>query len=327
MSKRTISTVLILLVTLVIPSVGFCQNADSIAYVGFKRILPFVIKNLDQNKTTPDNLITKVGDTKHVPLWDIKEFEEEENQKILNTLESNTTYSVQSKSGQKDEINLVCHLQDFDLDPVLKRAFQRYYVELSNFDIKNEKGEAVYLNNIKNKRQPKKDVIKKVTLQGAQFNAQIPISKHYNTLNGSVDFELIAYTDIAYKLLSIEDKGKPFEVNDFSFELVKIELNQAVVQVSQKIDDLQWFSTNELGQMYREGSVTQIPENIYRISLESDLTEADIKLFVDNYTFEDYSNKDQPHILIYKASGAITNLGLFQSGTRTVGKGRLNFKL
>lgn len=333
MNKSQFSfSILFLLLFISISSINsaFSQSTDSTEFKQFKRILPFILKNLNADGQAGISKKEQVQDDEFVAPWDMKQFDESQIQDFVHKLKSDSKYEVKEAwRGDNLNLNIYSTLQDFRQEPELKKEFRNIIIELSNFNIFNEKGEDIYLEGNKNAMQPKQAGKQQITMQGAQFNCLIPISKSHTSLNGSVDLTIHEKSDFVFKEIARNEKPFDFNLNGVSVELLSIEDNTAYFKSDNKIDDLKMTSVNAENRKHNQTSILQLPESIYLKGKEDNLTEEGISDFVDKYSMEEFNNKtSEPTIIIYQSSGDIGKVYLFQITKMTErGKCTLNFKL
>lgn len=291
-----------------------CQEIDSSEYLFFKRYVPYTIKHIntyDKSKVLEN---TRVRDSKYVTPWDLKTISDDEINTFVEKLKTETKISVKEGRGEYSNINLVCNLQDFRVEPTLRKEFQNIIVEISEFNLLNENSEDIYLAERNNILQPSSNGVQKTGLQGAQFNALVPIFLNYTSINGSVKLTIKEKKDFVYKEFSKDVEAKEFELNGQTLELVHINFSQAIFRSNKKLSGLKIHSTDVNNFKHTQSSIAQLPAAIYDLGLKEDLSDEEIKSFIDNFSYEDFINEEQDYILIYESSGMINSLFVYFIG-------------
>ena len=309
---------------------GIAQTVDSTEYKQFKRILPFVIKNISAGDQSTTNEMERAEKKEFVAPWQMNQFDESQIKDFVQKLQTESKYELkEARRGDNMNLNIYSTLQNFREEPELKEEFKNIIIEISNFKILNEKGENIYLKDNKNALQPKLDGRQQITMQGAQFNCLIPVAKNYTNVKGSIDLTIQEKSKFVFQELSKSDTASNFDFDGTNMELIKIEGNKAYLRSASKVDDLKMLSVNVENRKHNQTSVLSIPEMIYLKAQEENLSEEDITAFVDEYSMEDFnSQKDEATIMIFQSSGNIGKLYLYQvAEMQERGKCTLNFSL
>lgn len=291
----------------------YCQKDDAVDFERFKKMLPFLMQGIQKQATEAKPVIDRAQRTECALPWEMKTFSESEIKSIIEKLENNAAFKIIENKDGSGKLNLICNFQDFKTEPKLKKEFQNLIIEISEFNIKDEKGVDIYLAKKKNILQPKKDGIQKLILQGAQLNAFIPISLNYNSVSGSIKITVKEKQDFSFKEISKAERNIQFQISNQEMELIEIKKNKAVFRVSQKQKGLKIFSTNELNQKHVRGSTLFIPENIYLESMKPNLTKADFELFAKEYSIDEYRKDQQSYMCFYETSGTIEKIYVYRS--------------
>lgn len=309
-------------------SSAYCQEVDSSDYKIFKRTLPFIMKSINADDRS-GNAAERVSKDDFVAPWDLKKFEDAQINKFISILTSESNFELKEGRGDYTNLNIYATLQDYKLEPKVNKQFENIFIEISNFNIVNGAGENIYLSERNNILQPKNKGIQKVTMQGAQFNCLIPVTKDQTSLSGSIDLSIKEKGDFIHKGFSSNGAPEKFELNGNSFEFIKIEGNRAYFKSMQKVENLKFVSTNGDNKKHNQSSTIQLSEKVYLKALEENLSEDKIKDFVDTYSLEEFNNmKNEATMIIYQSSGDIDKVYLYQIAKFTErGKCTLNFKL
>lgn len=305
------------------------QTVDSSEYKQFKRILPFVIKSINENIETKSLEAERVQESEFIAPWELSPFDQSEIEVFLNKLKSDCVFETKEARGDYVNLNIYTTFQNFREEPKLKKEFENLIIEISNFDIVNENNEDIYLADKANILQPKLNGRQQVTMQGAQFNTLIPISKNHSNVSGSVEVMIKQKSEFIHQEFSKDDTPMSTEINGVAIDLVQLTGNQAIFRSATKLNDLKLISVNGDNKKHKQSSLTQLPEKIYLKAIEESLSEDDITEFVQAYSMEQFNNKhNEPTMIIYESSGNIAKVYMYQvSKEEERGKCVLNIKL
>lgn len=327
--KFHLPTLLVCVMVLASSSAGSSQAADSTEYKQFVRVLPFIMKSINANQQSNANKAERVHESEFVAPWNLAPFDQSEIDVFIGKLKSESTFEIKEARGDYLNLNIYSTLQNFREEPKLKKEFNNIFIEISNFNIVNENNEEIYLADKVNMLQPKQGGKQKVTMQGAQFNTLIPISKDHTTISGSIDLAIKQKSEFVYKEFSKDDAPTTSDLNGVPVDLIQLNGNQAIFRSATKIENLKIISVNGEDKKHNQSSYTQLPEKIYLKAKEDNLTEEEITEFVKAYSMEDFNNKQNlPTMIIFESSGDIGKVYLYQVVKEEErGKCMLNIKL
>ena len=312
MKQEKMKKVLILAISfLIVNSNLLIAQNDSTEFKKFKAFLPFVmkaIKNSNNELTDKEDMIQKSA---YLPVWKINQISQKETDEILNTLETKSQFSIIKGNKSYSELNIISNLQDFNSNPQFNQKLSNLIIEISNFNITNESSQNLYIDSIQNVFQPKINGRQNISLQGAQFNALIPINTTETSLNGEVTLTIREKQDFDHQTLTANEVGETFTLRNTNFECLSIRGNRAMFKINQKIVGLEYVTLNKDGKKHIHCTSSYIPANIYYKSLEEGLTEEGINSYTKDYSYEEFINEQQPYILAYESSGEISEIHLF----------------
>lgn len=309
-------------------SISTAQKPDSLEYEAYKRILPMLMKGIKMKNDAQTTVESMVEKNDHIPYWELETFDQSDIDNMISILENNAEITLNPLTDSTASITIFCQLQDFDVNSKLRLEFQNLVPILSNINLTNQDGDNIYISTSTNLDKRSTDTEQYIILQGAQMYTKLVVKQNNASIQGTVDITIKEKQNFDYHVVTKNDISQAFEIANQSVALLDFYSNRATFSSPKKINDLKFVSTNADNKKHVTTSILQLPERIYRKALEENLTDEDVKNFVETYTYEECANENQPYITIYEASGEIDALSLFQATEEiTKGSTTLNINL
>ncbi|PKH51434.1 hypothetical protein CXF68_12405 [Tenacibaculum sp. Bg11-29] len=295
----------------------------------YKQFLPYVIKDIQENKTQKKSphIESKIGKKFNKP-WDVEKLDKETIKKTINTLIDNHTLHVEQDYRKKwnldfhSTLNLNSAIEETsNTDNLLSNII----VSISNIELLDRNRIPVIETE---ERKVKINQDTELSFHSAGINIEFPLQKKYDTINGTISLTLVEYQKISYKEFRENDKNKSFNLGDFKgLKLLKIQQDKAYVYLPKLDENIKISGTSKTGEEYIGGNFNiNIPKSVYDYAIGDNITEKLTKSLIDNLTIKDF--KEEPQILIYKTSGIIENLFIYlKSSPKNLTSKTLNIKL
>ncbi|MBO0589906.1 hypothetical protein I2486_00665 [Cellulophaga sp. E16_2] len=318
--KKT--TTLLLLLSICVSNICFGQEKDSLEFKRFKKFLPYVIKGIQDEKQSNDNINEKTAGLFNKP-WLINKLDIQEAENIATSLASNNIVSIEKNHSGIWNLDIFSILNtsiSTELTSASIDLLPNIFVEILDTELNDSSG-----NSVIDVGADEKNI--KSSFNNRSINLTIPLNGEYKNVNGTIDISINEFVEVFFKEFKKVDKNIKFNLGKIDrIELIKIEKNRAYLLLPSKLSEIEIIPTNKVDEIFSEKAKLTVPKTIYEFSKNKNLTDESIKNFVNDLSYDDAYNNEQ--IVVIETNGVIENLYVFiKSNSKRLSKATMEIKL
>lgn len=321
MIKKTITSVFFFCISLNL----YCQKSDSTALNDFKKFLPYILKGMS---TESSKELDQETSWEFYKPWKVAELKSEAVNDLLAKIEKNSTFDVSKDYTGEWKLNFSSKLKDFETIQEIYESNGRLsnvYIKVSDISILDGNDEPIYVSD--SEKNIRYNEGNKLKFNSGQIHTTFPIKGEYRDAKGSIKVTLNEYSKIQFNEFDKAQTDISFDLGQYkNIKLLRIDKNRAYFILPSIIDDVEIKATNQDNEEFSSSSKSKLPKKIYDFGNKKELTDEEIKEFIESLTFDDVFKSEQ--MLIYETNGDIENLYIYlKSDQKELGSKILNIKI